>query len=131
MCFRDQNQPPPPGRRPRIARGFTLIEVIVAVVLIDVGLLSLVAGSTVLIRRAAESRAATAVLQAANNRLETIAGSSCATANIATGVAIGAGLREAWAIEARPAGTRELRDSVTYTVQGRAHSIVMRTRIPC
>lgn len=117
-------------RRP--LRGFTLIEVLVAVVLIDVGLLSLVAGSAVLIRRGAEVRAETAALHAASDRLEVISSTSCATTPLATGTAFGpSGVREDWTVELGPTGTRDLRDSVTYTIQGRAHSLVLRTRISC
>jgi prepilin-type N-terminal cleavage/methylation domain-containing protein len=116
---------------PRSRSGFTLLEVIVAIVLIDVGLLSLVAGSAVLIRRSTETRAETLALHAANNRLEALRSGSCAVHGLSSGVALGASFREDWSIEPQAAGTRDLRDSISFVVQRRAHSIVLRTRISC
>lgn len=110
-------------------RGFTLVEVIVAVVVIYVGLLSLVAGSAVLLRRTTQVRAEISALQVGSNRLETLGAGSCSAliGNTVTSPA----LREDWSAELRPLGTRELRDSVTYTVQGHARWVTVRTRLPC
>jgi prepilin-type N-terminal cleavage/methylation domain-containing protein len=116
-------------RRRRSAHGFTLIEVLVALVLIHVGLLSLVAASAMLVRRTTQARVETAALQAASNRLEILGAGPCATS---AGAAIGPfELREEWSAALEAGGTLDLRDSVTFDVPGRVRSIVARTRVPC
>ena len=113
--------------RPR--RAFTLVEVIIAVVLIDVGLLALVASSAVLIRQTAEMRARSAAVRAAANRLQQLGASTCAPA---MGTAGGAyGIREHWSIQVLADGVRELHDSVTFTTPTGTKSVVLRTRLPC
>jgi len=109
--------------------GFTLIEVLVAVVLIHVGLLSLVAASAMLVRRTTQVRAETVALQAAGNRLEILGAGPCAaSAGSATGPFE---LREEWSAALEAGGTLDVRDSVTFGVPGRVRSIVARTRVPC
>jgi prepilin-type N-terminal cleavage/methylation domain-containing protein len=118
-----------PPRRRKSARGFTLIEVLVAVVLIHVGLLSLVAASAMLVRRTREGRAEALAIQAAGNRLETLGAGPCAaSAGVATGPS---DLREIWSAQPDVGGTLHLRDSVVFGVPGRVRSVVTRSRIPC
>src|SRR6185503_15948347 len=113
----------------RNRRGFTLLEVVIAVVLIDVGLLALVAGSAVLIRQTAEMRAHAAALRAAANRLQLLGGASCVAT---TGSAAGPfGVSERWEVALQPEGVREIRDSVTYAGAAGTRSIMLRTRLPC
>ena len=108
--------------------GFTLIEVLIAVVLIDVGLLALVAGSAVLVQRATEVRARSSALRAASNRLQTLGSGGCTPA---VGASTTGGVREAWTVTLQPNHVRELRDSVAFTVAGDVHSIALVTRLPC
>ena len=116
-------------RRRQSARGFTLIEVLVAVVLIHVGLLSLVAASAMLVRRTTEVRVEGSAIQAAGNRLETLGAGPCtASAGTATGPF---DLREVWSARPDVGGTIDLRDSVVVGVPGRLRSVVARTRVPC
>ena len=114
----------------RIRRlGFSLVEVIVAVVLIDVALLALVAGSAVLIRQTAEMRARTAAVRAAANRLQQLGAAACSSA---TGTATGAlGIREQWSITVLAGTMRELHDTVTYAASTGRKSVVLHTRLPC
>src|SRR5437667_12906633 len=94
----------------RVRPGFTLIELLVAIVLVDVGLLALVAGSAVVLREVADSRARTAAVAAATDRIESLAARSC----IATvGGSTSRSAREYWTVEALT-GAREPRDSVLY-----------------
>jgi prepilin-type N-terminal cleavage/methylation domain-containing protein len=111
--------------------GFTLIEVLVAVVLIDVGLLALVAGSAVLVRQAAELRMRNAALRAATNRVQFLGAGPClATAGGAGGSNAGA-LREEWSVSLQANNVREVLDRVTFTVGGDTRAVVLRTRLPC
>jgi prepilin-type N-terminal cleavage/methylation domain-containing protein len=108
--------------------GFTLIEVLIAVVLIDVGLLALVAGSAVVVRRAAEVSTRSAALRTASNRIQTLGATRCAAI---TGGASSGGIDEAWSVTLEPNHVRELRDSVQFTVAGVPRSVALVTRLPC
>jgi Tfp pilus assembly protein PilV len=109
--------------------GFTLIEVVVAVVLIDVGLLALVAASAVLVRQTTELRVRSAALHAATNRLQLLGASACvATSGAAAGPL---SIHEWWSVVLQPNGVRELRDSVTFSVGIAEKTVVLRTRLPC
>src|SRR4051812_29363908 len=109
--------------------GFTLVEVLIAVILIDVGLLALVAGSAVLVRQANDTRVRGAALRTAENRLETLGAAACTSlAGVATSPD---GLREVWSVEMLPNSVGEMRDSVVFATNGSTRSLVLRTRIPC
>jgi Tfp pilus assembly protein PilV len=109
--------------------GFTLVEVLIAVVLIDVGLLALVAAGSILVRRATELRLRAVAVRAAVDRLQLIGVGACVGANGAT---IGSGdVRENWEATAPTNGVRELYDSVTFIVAGVEKAVALRTRLPC
>lgn len=109
--------------------GFTLLEVLIALVLIAVGLLALVGSTAVLVRQTAEIRARSAAVRAAANRLQRLGIATCAPAS---GSQTGAyAIRERWTVDVRPDGVRELRDSVTYTTPAGERSVVLRTKLPC
>jgi len=112
----------------RSRRGFTLIEVVFAVVLIDVGLLALVAASATLVRRAGDLRARDTALRAATDRLQLLGATPCAGQS---GSATSAGIREAWTVSAPRNGSRELRDSVVFATTRGIGAVVLRTRLPC
>lgn len=108
---------------------FTLVEVIISVVLINVGLLALVAGSAVLIRQSAEMRSRGAAVRAAANRLALLGATTCVARSGNASSAFG--VREAWSVEVLADGIRELRDSVSYSAPTGTKSVVLRTRLPC
>jgi prepilin-type N-terminal cleavage/methylation domain-containing protein len=109
--------------------GFTLVEVLVALFVINVGLLALAAGSAVVIRQTTQSRARARALRIAANRLETLSAGLCSAA---AGSAVGAfSTREEWSVALPTPETRDVRDSVAFDVQGATYSVVLRTRIPC
>ena len=108
--------------------GFTLIEVLLAVVLIDVGLLALVAGSAVLMRQAAELRARSDALRAANDRIQGLAIGPCLPA---AGSSVTGDLREQWTVVLQPNRVREVRDSVAFKAAGAERSVSLLTRLPC
>jgi prepilin-type N-terminal cleavage/methylation domain-containing protein len=110
-------------------RGFTLVEVLLAVILISVGLLALVAGSGVLLRQTNDLRIRRAALQAGTNRLQLLGAGSCAGAS---GDASGPfGIQERWSAELVGNGVRDVHDSVTFSVRGEVRTFVLRTRLPC
>ena len=113
-------------RRPR--QGFTLVELLVALLLVEVGLLSLTGTTLVLIRERSAVRARAAAIRAASNRLQFLATGPC---EAASGAAVGPStIRELWDVQLIPNAVRELRDSVAYGADS-GHAIVLRTRLPC
>ena len=110
-------------------RGFTLVEVLIAVLLIDVGLLALVASGSVLVRRTAESRLRTLALRAAADRIALLSAAPCAAS---TGSATDSrGISERWSVSASTNGVRDLNDSVTFTVGAVERSVALHTAQPC
>jgi Tfp pilus assembly protein PilV len=109
--------------------GFTLVEVLVAIVLIEIGLFALMASSAVVIREARIVRARTSAIEVARNRIETIVSSPCAATS--GSVSSSNGVHEEWSARLVPVLTREIRDSVTFTAQRVTRSIALRTRVPC
>ena len=106
--------------------GFTLVELLVAIILIDAGLLAIVQTHAVVVRRTNEMRARAAALAAAASRVEQLVAAPCApTSGAASSKVYG----ETWLV--RPsAQTREISDSVTFGAGG-AHRIALRTKAPC
>jgi prepilin-type N-terminal cleavage/methylation domain-containing protein len=120
--------------RPRVGartrRGFSIVELIVAMMLVAVGLLSLVGANTVFVRRRNEARQRLAAVAAAANRVARLSSSACLPAN---GMATGAfGISERWSVVLRGGAnaTREIADSVLFGANP-AHDVVVRTRLPC
>lgn len=109
-------------------RGFTLVELVVAVLLIDVAVLALVAGSAVVVRRDLEVRTRDRAARAAANRLQMLSALPCASSLGDT--ALAAGLHELWTAT-RSASTRALRDSVSFPLGDARRAVVLETVIPC
>ena len=117
---------PSPGKT---SSGFTLVEVLVAIILIEIGLLALTAATGIVIRETTAARARTTALEIARNRVETLQSLPCAdVAGSATDLT---GRHEDWSAHLIPVAIRELRDSVTFFVQRGAHSVVLHSRTPC
>lgn len=113
----------------RVRPGFTLVELLVAVVLIEMGLLALVATGASLARQTTTTRARLAAINAASNRLQLLGALPCTT-TIGSGSGP-SGVVERWSADLLPNETRELRDSVTFFAMGSTHAVVLRTRLPC
>ena len=108
--------------------GFTLVEVVLALVALNVALLALVAGATVTLRRTSELRARTAAIEAATNRLQQLAIAACAAAS---GSASSRGVAERWTVTLLAPRVREAVDSVEYAAGTLQRTLVLRTRSAC
>jgi Tfp pilus assembly protein PilV len=117
------------GPRPVLRRraGFSLVELLVALLVIDVGLLALAGTTLTLVRQRTELRERAAAVRAASARLEWLGAGPCRPA---AGTASSATIVERWAAEPGANATRELSDSVSFG-RGGAHAVVLRTRLPC
>ena len=113
---------------PRVRRGFSIVELLVAMLLVAIGLLSLVGANTVLVRRRNEARQRLAAVAAATNRVAQLSSGPCLSVN---GTASGPlGVAERWSMLPLAAQTREIVDSV-YFGASPARDFVLRTRLPC
>jgi prepilin-type N-terminal cleavage/methylation domain-containing protein len=110
-------------------KGFTLVEVLVAVLIIDVGLLALVAGSAVVVRRMNAVHARAAAYRAASERIARLAAGGCRT-TVGDTIAPNNG-RETWSVELLSNGTGEVRDSIALVAGGVPTSVRLTTRLPC
>lgn len=112
----------------RSRRGFTLAELLIAVVLVDAGLLAITGATAVVVRRQTELHARGIAIAAASNRLEQLAATPCQPRS---GTASSLGYVEHWSEDAPFPGARELRDSVTFNAYGAEHAVVLTTRAVC
>lgn len=110
----------------RVRRGFSLIELLVAVVLVDIALLSMVAGGAVVVRRQTETHTRRAALQVAANRLRVLEAGPCVPSAGSTTDAFG--IVEQWRSYI-VAGGMVLRDSVSFPVGTSRASIVISSRV--
>ncbi len=109
-----------------LRRGFSLVELLVAIILVDVALLALVQTSAVVVRRRNEAHTRAAAVSAATARIEQLAASPCGPVS---GTAMGPAFLEAWS--SRLLGSvREAADSVVFGLPS-PHAFVLRTRLPC
>lgn len=126
-------------RPPRDRGGFTLIEVMIAVIVLAIGVIALLGSSAMVTRMLGQGRHATQAVEVATRRLENLRRAAYATATPCTdaafvgGTATGTGYTETWTITT-PAGFPELRvvtDSVVYrTTRGNAR-LGLETRVLC
>jgi Tfp pilus assembly protein PilV len=106
-----------------------LVELLVAILLIDIGLLALVAGSALIARQVGEGHVRATAVRIALNRLESAAALPCVAGR---GSATSAhAIEEEWAVTILPAGEREIVDSVRFLQSSGPRTVVLRTRTPC
>lgn len=109
-------------------RGFTLVELLVAVLLIDVGVLAMVAGTAVITRRQNAMRVRAAAAQIAANRIQHLTAGGCVAT---TGSIANQWNNEYFSATIAAPAVRELRDSVVFSIDGAPHAIVIRSRVSC
>jgi prepilin-type N-terminal cleavage/methylation domain-containing protein len=110
-------------------RGFSLVEVVVAVVILAVGILALSGTAGAIARMTGMARHASASAVLAVSRLERLRAASCPP-GVATGAATAGRYREEWS--ATPQGTGGmLRVIVGYDDGRRARADTFETRVTC
>ena len=109
--------------------GFTLIELVLALVLVAFGLLALCATSAIVTREIGSAGNRVAAATAARNRVEWLILTPCAS--LVSGAAAHVhGVREWWTIE-RTGHTVVLRDSVVISTPSGAKSLVLESGRVC
>jgi Tfp pilus assembly protein PilV len=112
----------------RLRRGGTLIELLVALVLLDLALLSLATVGAVTAKRLGDAGRRSRAALAASNRLERLAAVPCVS--MSGGLArLERGVDESWTVQ-RLSFSVELTDSVEIASRP-AERVVVRRRVPC
>lgn len=117
--------------------GFTLIEVLVAILVLGVGIIALVGTSAGVTRMIGRGKIETRAAQAASNRMETLrlaayaSSPRCADPGFASGgPVLSGGMTESWLVP--PTGrVRRVRVTVTYLTPRGAREAVLQTALTC
>jgi prepilin-type N-terminal cleavage/methylation domain-containing protein len=117
---------------PRNRRGLTLIELIVAVTILMMGLLSIVGISASVARSLGESRSDGLAATAAQSRFEQMAGTSCSSFSLGTWTTSTVrGITEKYAVVDGGNNTRMLYDSVSWQTRRITRRAAFQSLIPC
>ena len=103
------------------------MELLVALLIIDVGLIAMAGTTIALVRQRTDLHARATAVRAASTRLEWLGAGPCQPTN---GTATSAELVEHWSAQLQSNATRELTDSVRFGREG-VHAVVVRTLLPC
>ncbi len=121
----------------RSRSGFTIVEVLVAIVVLSVGLIALAGSMSMVTRMIGRGKIETRVAQAASRRIEVLRSAAYSTTPRCTGGAFinggpvtSGGLTETWVVP--PAGrVRNVQVSVTYRTPRGPRTATLQTRIEC
>jgi prepilin-type N-terminal cleavage/methylation domain-containing protein len=120
----------------RSVRGFTLVEVLIAVIVLSVGITALVGSSALVTRMVGRGGTETRAAEVAQHRLDTLrlvaysTTTQCTSASFANGGPVTVkGMRERWIVS----GTtiRQVTDTVTHRTARGTHTDVLTTFIKC
>jgi prepilin-type N-terminal cleavage/methylation domain-containing protein len=109
--------------------GFTLVELMVAVLVLSVGLLGLLSTSAVVARMVGKAGRQAVAASVAETRFEKLRSSDC-SALAAGSASARAGIQESWRVQ-RVARAVIITDSVHYVDRGVSKSHVFQSVIPC
>jgi prepilin-type N-terminal cleavage/methylation domain-containing protein len=119
-------------RPPRVRRGVTLIELIVAVTILMLGLLSIVGISATITRSLGQARQESLAAMAAQSRFEQLAGTACANLSLGTvQQASSRNITERYVVTDAGNNTRLLRDTVTWKTYRTTRRVAFQTLLPC
>lgn len=117
-------------RAPRRRDGFTMPELLIAIIVIAVGLLSLASGSVGVLRQMRYGNQSTLASAVAQQRLEAIRSQGCAS--LSSGTATTRGLSEKWVITVMSNKARAVAESVKYVPRaGQTNTLAMSSVVPC
>jgi prepilin-type N-terminal cleavage/methylation domain-containing protein len=121
-------RPRPGARRTPCRRGFSLVEVVVAVVLLSVAALGVASSATFVARLAATARALALATRSTAQVVDSLRAVPCAT--LGAGAASTAAGTVRWSVAA-PLGVRQLRAVLTPTSPRVARPVVEEALVPC
>jgi prepilin-type N-terminal cleavage/methylation domain-containing protein len=108
--------------------GFTIIEMLVAVVIFSVGLLALAGTSAMIVTSMSNTESRTVAAAVAESRFERIGSLACASR--ASGSAVTRGISETWSV-AHLTRADDVTVSVTFLNQHRPRTATFRSFLPC
>ena len=111
--------------------GLTVVEVLVALVIVSVGLLGIAGTSTLALRTTTAAARERAALSLAELRLATLAASGCPAPTTGASGTLDAGVRERWSVSAPVRGMALVDATADWRERGRIRSLVLRSAIPC
>lgn len=120
------------GRRAglRARRGFTIIELVVAIIIMTVGVLALATSSAGVAKQMRAGNQSGLAAMVAQARLENIRSLGCSS--IASGTATTRGMTEKWAITWLSGRARVVTESVTYVPRAKvSRTLALRSVVPC
>lgn len=109
-------------------RGFTLVELIIAIVILVVGVLGLASTAAVVMKQITASSMQTRAAMMGQSRLEQLRSVPCA--NMAAGTATSNGVTETWRVTVN-ARTATLVNVVTWSERQVARSVTFTSERPC
>jgi prepilin-type N-terminal cleavage/methylation domain-containing protein len=118
------------NRRLQARAGFTIVEMVVAIMVFTVGVMGLAGTAAYVARQMNGGMQQTLAATIAQSRIDSIAGTGCRA--VASGTATKQGISERWTID-RPANFNVLRvtEQVTWTSAGRTRSQLYTASFPC
>ena len=110
-------------------RGFSLVEVIVAIVILAVGVLGLAASAGAIVRMYAEGGRVSGAAAVAESRFELLRAGTCTT--MASGTATTGEFTERWVVSSPTTLLRLVSEQITYSYGRGTRSTTFVTQISC
>ncbi|MEO6436928.1 MAG: prepilin-type N-terminal cleavage/methylation domain-containing protein [Tepidisphaeraceae bacterium] len=115
--------------RRRVRGGFTLVELIVAMLMLTIGLLGLAGVGAVVLKQMKGGTYQTIAASIAQSRFEQLEGDACTT--IASGSATVRGMSETWTVTPLGVRAKTVRDTVTFAGTRGIKKVGIHTVIAC
>ncbi|MDB4888885.1 MAG: hypothetical protein JWL61_740 [Gemmatimonadetes bacterium] len=111
--------------------GMTVVEVLVALMLVSIGLLGMAGSTTLALRTAHDATQRRASMHRIVSRHSQLAASGCAGARSGTAIDSARDVTEAWYVTVQSNGFALVTDSVRWMGARGPHSFVLTTAFPC
>ena len=111
-------------------RGYTIVELLVAVMIFSVGLLAMAGSASVIMSTLTSTQSRTIAASVAESRFERVRATPCATRAAGSAAAVSRGISEAWTID-RLARADDVTVNVTFLSNRRQRTETFRSFLPC